>query len=53
MTMDYDIQGTPSVVVDGRYLTSSSMTPGMPQVIPIIDGLIRLARQHRLEKRGK
>jgi protein dithiol oxidoreductase (disulfide-forming) len=53
MTMDYDIQGTPSIVVDGRYLTSSSMTPGMPQVIPIIDGLIRLARQQRLEKRGK
>jgi len=51
MTMDYDIQGTPSIVVDGRYLTSSSMTPGMPQVIPIIDGLIRLARQQRLEKR--
>lgn len=53
MTMDYDIQGTPSIVVDGRYLTSSSMTPGMPQVIPIIDGLIRLARQQRLGKRGK
>lgn len=53
MTMDYDIQGTPSIVVDGRYLTSSSMTPGMPQVIPIIDGLVRLARQQRLEKRGK
>jgi len=53
MTMDYDIQGTPSIVVDGRYLTSSSMTPGMPQVIPIIDGLVRLARQQRLDKRGK
>jgi thiol:disulfide interchange protein DsbA len=53
MTMDYDIQGTPSIVVDGRYLTSSSMTPGMPQVIPIIDGLVRLARQQRLDKPGK
>lgn len=53
MTMDYDIQGTPSIVVDGRYLTSSSMTPGMPQVIPIIDGLVRLARQQRIDKRGK
>ena len=53
MTMDYDIQGTPSIVVDGRYLTSSSMTPGMAQLIPIIDGLIRLARQQRIEKRGK
>jgi thiol:disulfide interchange protein DsbA len=53
MTKDYDIQGTPSIVVDGRYLTSSSMTPGVPQLIPVIDGLVRLARQQRLEKGGK
>ena len=53
LTMDYDIQGTPSIVVDGRYLTSSSMTPGMPQVIPIIDGLVRLARQQRINKSAK
>lgn len=53
MTLDYDIQGTPSVVVDGRYLTSSGMTRSVPQVIPVLDGLIRLARQQRLEKSGK
>jgi thiol:disulfide interchange protein DsbA len=47
MTRDYDIQGTPSVVIDGRYLTSSSMTPGVPQVIPVIVDLVRLARQQR------
>jgi thiol:disulfide interchange protein DsbA len=53
MTMDYDIQSTPSVVVDGRYLTSSGMTAGVPQVIGVLDGLIRLARRQRLEKNGK
>ncbi len=53
MTADYDIQGTPSVVVDGRFLTSTSMTPGVPALIPVLDGMIRLARQHRLEKSGK
>lgn len=53
MTRDYDIQGTPSVVVDGKFLTSSSMTPSVAQVIPVIDGLVRLARQQRLEKSGK
>lgn len=53
MTRDYDIQGTPSIVVDGKFLTSSSMTPSVPQVIPVIDGLVRLARQQRLEKSGK
>ncbi len=53
MTRDYDIQGTPSIVVDGRYLTSTSMTPSVAQVIPVIDGLVRLARQQRIEKSGK
>ncbi len=53
MTKDYDIQGTPSVVVDGRYLTSTGMTTSLPQVIPVIDELVRLARQQRLEKSAK
>ena len=53
MTTDYDIKSTPSVVVDGRYLTSSGMADGVPQVIPVLDGLITLARRQRLEKSGK
>jgi thiol:disulfide interchange protein DsbA len=50
LTKRYDIQGTPSVVVDGRYLTSSSMTPTVRGVIPVLEDLIRLARQTRGEK---
>jgi protein dithiol oxidoreductase (disulfide-forming) len=46
-TKRYDIQGTPSLVVDGRYLTSSSMTPSVRGVIPVLDDLVRLARQNR------
>jgi len=46
-TKRYDIQGTPSVVVDGRFLTSSSMTPSVRGMIPVIDDLVRLARQNR------
>jgi thiol:disulfide interchange protein DsbA len=53
MTADYDIRGTPSVVVDGRYLTSSGMTSGVAQLIPVLDSLVSLARQQRLEKSGK
>jgi thiol:disulfide interchange protein DsbA len=53
MTMDYDIKGTPSVVVDGRYLTSTGMTSSVPQVIPVLDGLLSLARQQRLAASGK
>lgn len=46
-TKRYDVQGTPSLVVDGRYLTSSSMTPSVRGVIPVVDDLVRLARQNR------
>src|SRR4051812_11193299 len=45
-TMDYDIQGTPSLVVDGRYLTDGSS----PKTIDILDRMIRLARQQREKK---
>jgi len=46
-TKRYDIQGTPSLVVDGRYLTSSSMTPTVRGMIPVVEDLVRLARQNR------
>ena len=46
-TKRYDIQGTPSVVVDGRYLTSSSMTPTVRGMVPVVEDLVRLARQNR------
>jgi thiol:disulfide interchange protein DsbA len=49
-TKRYDVQGTPSVVVDGQYLTSSSMTPGVGAVVPVLEDLIQLARQKRGEK---
>ena len=46
-TKRYDIQGTPSLVVDGRYLTSSSMTPTVRGMIPVLNDLVRLVRQNR------
>jgi len=46
----YNVQGTPSLVIDGRYLTSSGMAETVPGVIPILDELIRLARQQRADK---
>lgn len=46
-TIAYAIEGTPSLVVDGRYLTSSGKAESMPQVITILDGLITMARDTR------
>lgn len=53
MTIDYEIKATPTLVVDGRFLTSSGMTDGVPRVIPVLDGLIGLARQRRFATSGK
>jgi protein dithiol oxidoreductase (disulfide-forming) len=47
LTARYQIRGTPSLVVDGRYLTSSAMTPRVPAVIPVLEDLIVLARERR------
>lgn len=48
LTVDYDIQGTPSLVVDGRLLTDGSSS----KTIDILDRMIRIARQQR-EKAAK
>ena len=48
-TADYDIQGTPSLVVDGKYLTDGSSA----KTIEILDGMVRLARQQRAAKAAK
>jgi thiol:disulfide interchange protein DsbA len=47
MTDAYDIQGTPSIVVNGRYLTSSGMTDDVALVIPVVQALIDRARAQR------
>jgi thiol:disulfide interchange protein DsbA len=46
----YTVAGTPSLAVDGRYLTSSGMTPGVPAMIPVLDRLIAMARQDRARR---
>ena len=48
LTVDYDIQGTPSLVVDGKYLTDGSSS----KTIDILDRMVRIARQQR-EKAAK
>ena len=46
-TKDYDIRGTPSLVIGGRYLTSSGLTDDVKLVTPVADLLIELARKRR------
>lgn len=50
LTLAYDVPGTPAIVVDGRYLTSGGMVERLPDLIAVLDGLVRLARQQRIAK---
>jgi thiol:disulfide interchange protein DsbA len=49
LTQTYTIEVTPTLVVDGRYLTSGRNVPGndVRDIVPILEDVIRLARQHR------
>lgn len=49
-TKTYTIEGTPSIVVDGRYLTSGSMAPSIKGMVPVLDELVRMARERRAAK---
>lgn len=51
LTRQYDVDGTPTIVVDGRYLTSGNMSDTLEGMIPVLDDLIRIARQKRAEKK--
>ena len=46
-TMLYSIRTTPTIVVDGRYLTSSSMVGSADALVRVVDALVRKAREDR------
>ena len=47
MGRDYDVRGTPVLVVDGRYQTGGGQAGSLKNVMPTVDGLINLARERR------
>lgn len=50
LTRAYGVQGTPSVVVDGRFLTSPGLAGGLGGMIPVIEELVEAARRRRAGK---
>lgn len=47
MTRAYGVTGVPSVVVDGKYLTSPAMVGSLEGLLPVLDQLIAKARRER------
>lgn len=50
LTDSFEVDSTPSVAVDGRYITSSGMTDGVARLMSVIEQLIQMVRN---ERRGK
>jgi thiol:disulfide interchange protein DsbA len=46
-TYAYEVETTPTLVVDGRYLTSSGMTGGVAALMGVVDALVAKARDER------
>lgn len=50
MTVAYGIRATPSFVVDGEYMTSSSLVGTLEALLPTVDALVGKARLSRSSK---
>lgn len=46
-TVAYGIRSTPSLIVDGRYLTGAAIVGSLEDLLPVLDGLIAKARAER------
>ncbi|MFI4922405.1 MAG: thiol:disulfide interchange protein DsbA/DsbL [Burkholderiales bacterium] len=51
LTRAYGVEGTPTLVVDGKYLTGPGMTGSHESALQVLDELINKARQERSSKR--
>ncbi len=46
-TVEYGIRSTPSLVVDGRYLTTGGMLGSVERLVPVLDQLLDKVRRER------
>lgn len=49
-TVAYGIRATPSIVIDGRYLTGTGMVGSVEALLPVVDELIAKARAARAKR---
>lgn len=52
VTRDYQVKGTPSIAVAGRYITSPAMTGSFDRFFEVVDQLIEMARKEAAGKRS-
>jgi thiol:disulfide interchange protein DsbA len=47
MTRNYEIKGVPSMVIDGKFVTSARMAGGTRELMQVVEQLVELARRER------
>lgn len=47
ITRAYGVPGTPAIVVDGRFLSTSGMAGSVKNLVPVMEALINAARERR------
>jgi len=47
MSRAYAVAGTPAIVVDGRFMSTSGMSGGVKNLVPVMEALIDVARERR------
>jgi len=47
LMVTYDVRSVPTVVIDGKYLSTARMAGGTRQLIQVVDTLVRQARKER------
>jgi len=47
MTQSYDIKGVPSIVIDGKYVTSARLAGGTRELMKLVEQLVEQARKER------
>jgi thiol:disulfide interchange protein DsbA len=47
MSLAYSVPGTPAIVVDGRFMSTSGMAGGVKNLVPVMEALVNVARERR------
>ncbi|HLE67153.1 MAG TPA: thiol:disulfide interchange protein DsbA/DsbL [Burkholderiales bacterium] len=50
MLAAYDVRGVPTLIVDGRYVTSARLAGGVKEMMDVVEYLVARAREERAKK---
>ena len=49
----YGVDGTPSIIIDGKYRITGASAGGYPQLVALVDTLVKKAHAEKMASKGK